>query len=314
MPAPISSATEALAQAAGSYTKEMPIPWKVSLHGGHSGEFCEHAKDSLRQIIEAAVAAGYHTFGVSEHAPRSQERFLYATEREKGYDLARLSREFEDYAAAVRELSREFEERLTVLCGFEAEVVPADGYRDEMLEHRRRFGFDYMVGSVHYVDELSIDGPRTDFDRAVEARGGIEPLAVAYYEAVADMVPALRPEVVGHFDLIRLHAGETRLDTPPIRQAATKALEAVRDCAAILDVNTAGYRKGLGMPYPAPWLIETALSMEIGFCFGDDSHGIAQVGQGIDQARQYLLDNQVDHVTALTRENGEIARKRVPLS
>lgn len=292
-----------------------PQPWKVSLHGGHSGEYCEHAKDSLRQVLEAAVAAGYHTFGVSEHAPRSQERFLYTTEREKGYDLARLSREFEAYAAAVRELSEEFDGRLTVLCGFEAEVIPAAGYREEMLGHRRRFGFDYMVGSVHYVDETSIDGPRTDFERAVAGRRGIEPLAVAYYEAVGEMVEALRPEVVGHLDLIRLHAGtEAPLDTPPIRNAAVRALEAIRNCGAILDVNTAGYRKGLGMPYPAPWLIEAARAMEIGFCFGDDSHGTAQVGQGIDEARQYLLDNQVDHVTVLTRENGRIARRRVPLA
>lgn len=288
--------------------------WKVSLHGGHSGEFCEHAKDSLREVLEAAAAAGYHTFGVSEHAPRSEERFLYKTEREKGYDLDRLSREFEAYAAAVRQLAREFDGRLNVLCGFEAEVIPTATYRDEMLGHRRAFGFDYMVGSVHYVDETTIDGPRPDFERALAARGGLEPLAVAYYQAVAAMVSALRPEVVGHFDLIRLNAGpEARLDTPPIRQAAEQALEVVRECDAILDVNTAGYRKGLGMPYPAPWLVQTAQAMGIGFCFGDDSHGPAQVGQGIDEARRYLLENGVGHVTVLTRENGAIRRKRVPL-
>jgi histidinol-phosphatase (PHP family) len=289
-------------------------PWKVSLHGGHSGEFCEHAKDTLRQVLEAAAAAGYHTFGVSEHAPRSQERFLYNTEREKGYDLDRLGREFEAYAAAVRQLAAEFQGRLHVLCGFEAEVIPAATYRDEMLGHRQRFGFDYMVGSVHYVDETTIDGPKPEFERALAARGSLEALAIAYYQAVALMVAALQPEVVGHFDLIRLNAGRgARLDTPPIRQAARQALEAVRDCGAILDVNTAGYRKGLGMPYPAPWLVETAHAMDIGFCFGDDSHGPAQVGQGIDEARRYLLENGVGQVTVLTRENGEITRKRVPL-
>jgi histidinol-phosphatase (PHP family) len=289
-------------------------PWKVSLHGGHSGEFCEHAKDSLRAVLEAAAAAGYHTFGVSEHAPRSQERFLYKTEREKGYDLDRLSREFEAYAATVRQLAREFDGRLQVLCGFEAEVIPATSYRDEMLGHRERFGFDYMVGSVHYVDEMPIDSARPDFERALAARGSLEALAVAYYQAVGAMVNALRPEVVGHFDLIRLHAGPNApLDTPPIREAAARALEAVRDCKAILDLNTAGYRKGLGTPYPAPWLIETAHAMGISFCFGDDSHGPAQVGQGIDEARRYLLENGVGHVTVLTRENGEVIRKQIAL-
>jgi histidinol-phosphatase (PHP family) len=293
----------------------MPAPaWKVSLHGGHSGEFCEHARDSLREVLEAAVAAGYHTFGVSEHAPRSQERFLYNTEREKGYDLARLTCEFEAYATAVRQLAAEFEGRLNVLCGFETEVIPTASFCGEMLGHRQRFSFDYVVGSVHYVDEIPIDGPRADFETALEARGGLEALAIAYYRTVAGMVTALRPEVVGHFDLIRLHAGpEARLDTPPIRRAAEEALEAVRECGSILDVNTAGYRKGLGMPYPAPWLLEMAHRMGIGFCFGDDSHGPAQVGQGIEDARLYLLENGVDHVTILARHEGGLHRERVPL-
>ncbi|HEX6202492.1 MAG TPA: histidinol phosphatase, partial [Thermoanaerobaculia bacterium] len=52
-------------------------PWRVSLHGGHSGEFCDHATGTLAEVLEAAVAAGYAIFGVSEHAPRSDPRFLY---------------------------------------------------------------------------------------------------------------------------------------------------------------------------------------------------------------------------------------------
>ncbi len=53
----------------------------VSLHGGHSGEFCDHAEGSLREILDAAIDAGYHTFGVSEHAPRCEDRFTYPNER-----------------------------------------------------------------------------------------------------------------------------------------------------------------------------------------------------------------------------------------
>jgi hypothetical protein len=35
----------------------------VSLHGGHSGDFCEHGADSLREMLDAAVSFGYSTFG-----------------------------------------------------------------------------------------------------------------------------------------------------------------------------------------------------------------------------------------------------------
>ncbi len=291
-----------------------PQRWKVSLHGGHSGPFCEHAEGELRALLEAAVAAGYHTFGVSEHAPRSRDRFLYPTEREKGYTVERLAEEFDTYAQTVAKLSEEFADRLVVLRGFEAEVVPASGYRDEMLAYRRRYHFEYMVGSVHYVNEISIDGEIGDFERASSEAGNLETLAIRYYQSVAEMVEALRPEVVGHLDLIRKNAPrKAALDASAIRDAAEQALEAVGKHNCILDLNTAGYRKGLGSPYPAPWLVRRAHKRGIGFCFGDDSHGPEQVGAGIDDARCYLLNNGVDQISILTREGGQIVRRQVAL-
>ncbi len=290
-------------------------PWRVSLHGGHSGEFCEHAEGSLREVLEAAVAAGYHTFGVSEHAPRSEARFLYPAEVAKGFDVARLHRDFEAYARSVDELAEEFRYRLVVLRGFECEVVPSRGYHDQMLAHRRRFGFDFMVGSVHHVNEILIDGERAEFERARAACGGLEALAIRYYQTVAEMVSTLRPEVVGHLDLIRKNAGpEAALDSAGVRRAAERALDVVREFDCILDLNTAGYRKGIGTPYPAPWLLRQAHQMEIGFCFGDDSHRPSEVGAGLDDARNYLLENGVSQIAILTRRHDSIVRMTVPLT
>ena len=293
--------------------------WRVSLHGGHSGEFCEHAAGSLRETIEAAIAMGYQTFGVSEHAPRAEERFVYHTELEKGYDVDRLAREFDEYAAEVSKLAVEYADRITILRGFEAEVVPTAGYRELMPALFRRFGFDYMVGSVHYVNEISIDGPKSDFATSVESCGGLEAFCVKYYETVAEMIAALKPHVVGHLDLVRRNAPPgADLSTAPIRRAADRALEAAREHGAILDLNTAGWRKQLGGPYPAPWLVQRAAAVGVPFCFGDDSHSPGEVGAGIDEARAYLLENGVTSVDILVRSGsadttGAVRRKTVAL-
>lgn len=302
--------------------------WKVSLHGGHSGEFCDHAESTLQVMLEAAVQAGYHTFGVSEHTPRSEERFLYQNELARGWDVPKIENDFRAYTTTLTDLADSFADRLIVLRGFEAEVIPTASYKQECAEFRSRKlpdgrpAFDYFVGSVHFVNEIQIDGNAEECLRAFEEWGSLEMLAVQYYDTVAEMAQALQPDVVGHLDLIKktakaLEMQSVPLDTPVIVAAAERALESVLSAGAILDLNTAGWRKGLGEPYPAPWLIKRAAVMGVPFCFGDDSHRPSDVGSGIDQARDYLLMNGVDTVTVLTRDGdrarGSLVKRVVPL-
>jgi histidinol-phosphatase (PHP family) len=301
----------------------------VSLHGGHSGDFCDHAVGTLDEMLEAAIAAGYDTFGVSEHAPRGDARFLYPEEIALGWDVAKTENDFARYTQAIQAAAEKFAPRLIVLRGFEAEIVPRDSYAARMRRYREQMlsdgapAFDYFVGSVHFVEEIQIDGPPATYLKAVEACGGIEALAVRYYTLIAEMIETLRPDVVGHLDLIKKNwaaAGfaDTPLDSPPLRAAAERALEAARAHDAILDLNTAGWRKGLGEPYPAPWLVERAKAMGVGFCFGDDSHRPADVGAGVREARDYLLRLGVETITCLTREgddraHGPVVRRVVNL-
>jgi histidinol-phosphatase (PHP family) len=296
----------------------------VSLHGGHSGEFCDHAAGALRALLEAAVAAGYTTFGVSEHAPRGEERFLYEEERSRGWDVAKMDTDFAAYTTAIQHLASDFAGRLTVLRGFEAEVVPSPDYADRMNAIRRTrradglAAFDYCVGSVHYVDEMQIDGPPEALAAAARAVGGIEPLAVRYYETVAEMIVALRPEVVGHLDLIKKNIVRAGLDASALRStasqaAADKAIEAARANGCILDLNTAGWRKGLGEPYPARWLIERAHVANVPFCFGDDSHRASEVGAGLPEARALLLECGVKEIASLERVDGGVRKVAVAL-
>lgn len=289
-------------------------PWKVSLHGGHSGQFCEHAEGSLRATLDAAAAAGFAAYGVSEHAPRSEARFLYGSERSKGYTVARLEREFAAYAAESARLQREFRGRLAVLRGFESECVPTASYAEEMRALRRRHAFDYMVGSVHHVGEISIDETPELYRKAAAACGGLEPMLERYYGQVRDMIEALQPEVVAHLDLPRLHAhGAVGLPTPRVRRAAAGALAAARQAGCILDLNTAAWRKGLAAPYPAPWLARLAAEAGLPFCFGDDSHRPTDVGAGLERARRYLLSLDIQSVTALEPAERGVRRREIPL-
>lgn len=291
-------------------------PWAVSLHGGHSSDYCDHGNSTLREMLDAAVEVGYHTFGIAEHAPRVEPRFLYSEEIRRGWDVAKLRCDFDAYAEATCLLVDEYADRLNILRGFEAEVVPADRYVELMLSWREQYHFDYMVGSVHWLGDQITDYSQELFDEVLKTYPSLEALAVRYYERVAEMVRSLRPDVVGHIDVIRKYARvHGPVDTPAVRDAADGALEAIRDAGTIIDVNTGAYRRGFDVPFPAPWLLERATrDFAIGVCFGDDSHSVEQVGAGILEARSYLLQHGVTHLTALSRNQTGVVRSRVSIT
>lgn len=292
--------------------------WRISLHGGHSQDFCEHAESPLRAMLDAAVQAGYCVFGVAEHMPRLKPEYLYTGEIEKGWSVETLKERFDAYARTIRTLAQEYEGRLTVLCGFETEVVPPESYAQWVAHYRQQYGFDYCVGSVHHLNEVDMSSESLPaFRQVVEGYGSMAETAIAYYRKVAEMVQQVRPEVVAHLDLIRLAAHrigrETEVATPPVRQAVEETLSVIREVGSFVEINTAGWRKGLRTPYPDQWIVQLGARMGIPFCIGDDSHSTRQVGFGLEQARAYLLQNGVRTVHFLNRRDGVLVRESAPL-
>ena len=285
------------------------------MHGGHASESSAHGRSTLRELLDRAVGLGLTAYGISQHAPVSDARFLYNDERSAGLDLDGRMAQFEAYAAASAEAVGDYAGRLEVLRGLEAEVVPASSYVLDTQRLRARFQLDYVVGSVHWVDDRPIDVSADLFAEAVAHAGGLPVLLVRYYRALAEMVEALRPEVVGHFDLPRLFSqGHAAHEDGAVRAGRRDALAVVGERGALLEVNTAGIRKGLGSPYPAPEVLSDGRALGVAFTLSDDSHHVDDVGAGLDEARGHLLAAGVRTVGRLRRsEHGSIERLEVPL-
>ncbi len=282
-----------------------------SFHGGHSGEFCRHANGSLAEVLESACERGFSVYGVSEHAPRLRSEDLYPDEEDlTPADLARI---FSAYVECARSLQEELRGRLEVLVGFETEMVPPEGWLEWMNELRGA-AFDYTIGSVHHVGDIPIDMTSERNVHAAEQMGGMSALHRAYFEQLARMVSDFRPTVVGHFDLIRKFDGTNPSFDASTWPAIERALEAVRESGALLDVNAAPPRRGLGPPYPLEAILERAREMEIGVTLGDDSHGPTDVGIGLDACLKAISAAGYQEVHCLHLRDGTAAAAPIPLS
>ncbi len=263
----------------------------VSIHGGHSGEFCCHASDSLEEIVRSYIRKGFEWVGITEHIPPVSAAFLYPDEIEEGYTPESMLARFAEYISVARKLQNRYRDAIRVLVGFETECCT--GYEAHVEGLRSRFQPDYIVGSVHHVRDIPIDGSPALYARAVEEVGGIDALFCEYFDQQYELLEVLQPEVVGHFDLIRMHDQDYhgRLERPEVKGRIRRNLERIKELESILDFNLRAFEKGGSEPYVSGSILEMAFELGIPCVPGDDSHGVAGVGlhvrRGIDILEQH---------------------------
>ena len=258
-------------------------PALVSIHGGHSGEYCSHAADHLEDIVCEYIEQGFAWVGLTEHIPPVADRFLYPDEKKAGLTASSMAGRFGRYVAEARRLQTAYSDRIRLYIGFETEFYT--GCLEHIKALLRQYRPDYFVGSVHHVEDIPIDLDKDTYHKALAACGGTEALYCRYFDLQYELIQSLRPAVLGHFDLIRIFDPEygRHLQLPSVVGRIERNLNLAARLGLILDFNMAALRKGASEPYIARPILDRARELGVAVVPGDDSHGVATVGAFIQE-------------------------------
>ena len=156
-------------------------------------------------------------------------------------------------------------------------ITPLDLAKAQELVKDRRI--DYIVGSVHHVRGTPIDFDRPTWLRAVaqtngtahteegltdwspsEAMSKLEPMLLAYFEAQYETLQALKPDVVGHFDLCLLYTpGISLRRSQTVWKVVQRNVDFVVGYGGLFEANSAALRKGWESSYPSNDVLEASL-------------------------------------------------------
>lgn len=234
--------------------------------------FCD-GRDTPEAMVRAALQLGFDSLGFSSHSDMLADPAAYRAE--------------------IRRLQAEYQGSLRILCGIEAEFDPAFC----------RTGYDYVIGSVHYV--TAPDGARVAVDDSPEAlRGGIaahfggdaEAFVKAYFETERRMLATFDFDIAGHLDLVRkFNAREHFFDeTAPWYLGE---LEATADALAahgkMTEVNTGAIARGwLDDAYPSPEFRGLLRARGVRFILSSDAHASDRLACAFDRfaaAEEFVL-------------------------
>jgi histidinol-phosphatase (PHP family) len=180
---------------------------------------------------------------------------------------------------------------LPVKLGLEVDYVP--GLEQETRELLAPYPWDYLLGSVHFIGGLSVDG---EDDLLVDAVG-VEEAWRLYFETLAAAARSGLFDSLSHPDLVKIFGARApSFDYGP-------AADAIADSGIAVEVSTAGLGKPVHELYPHPAFLAACKARDIPVTLGSDAHSPEVVGRDFDQALVLLRSTHYKTVTVFDQRN-----------
>jgi histidinol-phosphatase (PHP family) len=228
---------------------------------------------NVERYREVAEERGVAELGVSEHVYRFQqalEVWQHPFWREHAID------DLDAYCEFVRE-------RTDLKLGIEADFVP--GAEDRMANLLEAHDFDYVVGSVHFLREESLD-----MEEYGIWSGGRDPEEIwrRYFQTLGEAARSGLFDILAHPDLVKVWGAERPRPEGDLRRYYELAIEGIAESGIAVEVSTAGLRKRAQEIYPAPALLELCLEAGAPVALSSDAHRPQDVGADYEHALELL--------------------------
>ena len=227
---------------------------KVDLHNHTT--LCNHAEGTVDTYVQEAIKQGIDVYGFSDHAPMDFDP-------KYRMDFKQMA----EYKSWVMNAKSKYADKIDVLFGYEVDYLP--GHMDARILDA---DVDYLIGSVHFINEWGFDNP--EFIGRYEHED-IDTIWKKYFALIEQMAQSRLFDIVGHIDLIKVFKFMPKQE---IVEIAMPALRAIKEAGMVLEINVAGYRKPCAEPYPSPSILKAAFELDIPITFGSDAHKPEQVG------------------------------------
>jgi histidinol-phosphatase (PHP family) len=234
----------------------------------------------------AAEEHGIAELGVAEHV----HRFTAALEVWRHPWYRRWARDdLEAYVEVVRE---ETDLRL----GLECDFLP--GREDRLANLLEPYDWDYVVGSVHFLREESVDAEDFDvWDRAASA----DQVWKRYFETLGEAARSGLFDILAHPDLVKVWGPERPRPEGDLRRFYERAMDGIAEGQIAVEVSTAGLRKPVSEIYPDPAFLAMCLEAGCPVALSSDAHVPAQIGFRYEQALELLDELGVGELAVFER-------------
>ena len=233
----------------------------------HIHSIYSDGRSAPEEYIEPALAAGLSEIGFSEHLN------LYSAQDGSVMDPSEMPGYLKNIDTIRKNTSL-----IRVKTGLEVDFFK--GREKETGEYLNTLDLDYVIGSVHYLGDKTVDhGP--DF---YEGKS-IDMLFGSYIDTVCAAAASDLFDIIGHCDLIRIYGFKPSGDPGPHYRRLARTM---KQHNVAFEVNTNGRNRPLADFYPDRKFLGIFHEENIPVCVNSDAHMPSRVGQYFDEAYELL--------------------------
>lgn len=237
--------------------------------------FSSDSKAPMESMILSAIDKGLSTICFTEHMD-----YDYPVELD-GLDFIV---DLDIYEKKLFELKEKYASKIEVLYGIECGIMPYLAPKYESLVKNR--AFDFIISSSHLIDGKDPYYPEY-FEDKTEFEGYSH-----YFKTITQNIAAFKNfDTYGHIDYVVRYGPNQNHDYTyeKYKEFLDPVLQAIIDSGKALEINTGGFKSGLGSVHPQADVLKQFKTMggEL-ITIGSDAHTAEHIAFGFKETLEIL--------------------------
>ena len=239
--------------------------------------FSSDGKAKMEDMIDKAIKLGLKTLCFTDHMDYDYPKI---------YDYS-FQFDIDNYLKKLQILKEKYKSQIEILIGLELGMQPH--ISDSMYKLINSFPFDFIIGSIHIVNQMDPYYPQY-WENITEEEG-----IVKCFEEIQKCCEIYQGfHVCGHIDYVVRYAPSSKIkyqeySYPYYKDVLDEILKTLLNHGKGIEVNTSGYKYGFGHPHPKTEILKRykELGGEI-ITIGSDAHLPQHLCYDFDKAEALL--------------------------
>ncbi|HNS30937.1 MAG TPA: histidinol-phosphatase HisJ family protein [Tenuifilaceae bacterium] len=252
----------------------------------HMHTYLSDGRDTHEQMIASASYRGIEEMGFSDHVSIKPARWAIPIEN------------IDEMVRRVQTAQAENAHGLIIKFGVEMDYIP--GMEKQIQELIAKLPVDYVIGSVHFMDDWNFDTDVIEYDNI-----DINRFYRQYFKLVQQSAASKLFDIIGHCDLAKKFAYYPSFSLNDLYE---KTAQIFKKANVAVELNTSGRIKPCNEFYPSVPFLERLAYYKVPITLGSDAHIEQNVGQFFDDALTMLKALGFKEIARFTKRQREMVK------